>query len=59
MITEELQNRLTRLVTFYEHDREICTSSEWNDVFYWILVRITHCLREGYAPPGNRSKDRC
>ncbi len=39
-LTEELQERIARLLTFYEHDRQICTESEWNEAFYGLLLRI-------------------
>ncbi len=40
MIIGELQDRLARLLTFYERDRQICTESEWNEAFYRLLLRI-------------------
>lgn len=40
MITEELHDRVIRVITLYEHDREICTQSEWNEIFYRLVVGI-------------------
>lgn len=58
LITKELRNRVTKLITFYEQDREICTAAEWNDIFYWILVKITGCLK-GSPVGGNRNNTAC
>ncbi len=45
LITKELCSRVAKLIGFYERDREVCTSSEWNDIFYRILVRIDRGLK--------------
>lgn len=47
LITEELHDRVIRVITLYEHDKEICTESEWSEILYRLLVRIKRSCEKG------------
>jgi hypothetical protein len=34
------------LIAYYEQDKSLCTESERNEIFYWLLVRIKRVLEK-------------
>jgi hypothetical protein len=42
----EIQDRIIRLIAYYEQDKTLCTELEWNEIFYRLLVRIKRSLEK-------------